>query len=60
MNHLDDIMDPVPAGFIPASPGGSGLKRFLALARFLDAAISDMDSAIAAGGDRTAAQWVNS
>ena len=60
MNDLDDITDPVPAGLIPASWGRNDLKRFLAPARFLGAAISDMDSAIAAGGDRSAAQWVDS
>ncbi|MEQ8482019.1 MAG: hypothetical protein RIC18_15320 [Hoeflea sp.] len=48
----------VPARLLPQSVQGGDLRRFLAAARFLAGAISDMDSAIAESGQRKASQQV--
>ncbi|WP_394691175.1 serine/threonine protein phosphatase [Hoeflea sp.] len=48
------------ARLVPVSLQGGDLRRFLGAARFLVAAISDMDSAIAANGHRAGSQQVKS
>ncbi|WP_420407460.1 serine/threonine protein phosphatase [Hoeflea sp.] len=50
----------VPARLLPKALQGGDLERFLGAARFLVGANSDMDSAIAASGQRTASQQVES
>ncbi|MEQ8737552.1 MAG: serine/threonine protein phosphatase, partial [Hoeflea sp.] len=48
------------ARLLPQAVQGGDLRRFLGAARFLAGSISDMDSAIAGSGQRTASQQVRS